>query len=104
MLVQGGMTPLQAIGCATLQGARYLGMDRDLGSLEPGKLADLAVLERNPLEDIRVSDQVRLVMLNGRLYDAHTQDQIAPDARKRGPLYWEEGGLELPAMPAKGVR
>ncbi len=90
--VQGGMTPLQAIRAATLDGAYYLGMDGDLGSLEPGKLADLIVLEANPLEDIRNTDHIRFVMLNGRLYDASTMDEIAPTPREREPFWFERPG------------
>ena len=56
MLQQGGMTNLEAIRCATINGAKYLGFDAELGSLEPGKLADLIVLDRNPLENIRYSE------------------------------------------------
>ncbi len=89
MLGQGGMTPLEVLRAATLHGARYLGLDKDLGSLEPGKLADLVVLDRNPLENIRHTDSVRMVMLNGRLYDAATLDEIAPRQRKRPPFWWE---------------
>ena len=51
MFVQGGMTPMQALRSATLNGARYLGMDKDIGSLEPGKLADVVVLDANPLDE-----------------------------------------------------
>ena len=75
MLAQGGMTPLEALRCATINGARYLGWEKDLGSLEPGKLADLVVLDRNPLENIRNSDSVRFVMINGRLHDAATMNE-----------------------------
>jgi len=89
MLAQGGMTPLEALDSATISGARYLGMDKDIGSLEAGKLADLVVLDKNPLENIRNSDSVRSVMLNGRLYDAATLDEIAPQARKRPPFWWQ---------------
>jgi imidazolonepropionase-like amidohydrolase/Tol biopolymer transport system component len=89
MLAQGGMTPLEALRCATIAGARYLGLDKDLASLEKGKLADLVVLDRNPLDDIRHSDSVRLVMLNGRLYDASTLDEIAPRERTRPPFPWQ---------------
>jgi imidazolonepropionase-like amidohydrolase/Tol biopolymer transport system component len=85
MLGQGGMTPLEALRAASLSGARALGLDGELGSLEPGKLADLVVLDRNPLEELRNTDSVRLVMINGRLLDAATLDQIAPVERKCPP-------------------
>jgi imidazolonepropionase-like amidohydrolase/Tol biopolymer transport system component len=89
MLVQGGMTPLEAIRAATFSGARYVGLDGDIGSLEPGKLADLVVMDRNPLENIRNSDSIRYVVLNGRIYDASTMDQIGNHPEKRGRFYWE---------------
>jgi imidazolonepropionase-like amidohydrolase len=89
MLAQGGMTPLQALRAGTLGGARYLGMDKDLGSLEPGKLADLVILDRNPLENIRNSDSVRDVMLNGRLYDAATMNEIGAHPTTRPAFPWD---------------
>jgi imidazolonepropionase-like amidohydrolase len=89
MLQQGGMTPIEALRAATINGANYLGMAADLGSIEKGKLADLVVLEKNPLENIRNTDSVRMVMLNGRLYDAATMNEIAPQKRERLPFYWE---------------
>ncbi len=89
MFVQGGMTPMEALRAATINGAKYLGLDGDLGSLEKGKLADLVVLDKNPLENIRNTDSVRMVMLNGRLYDAETMNEIAPLQRTRLPFYWE---------------
>jgi imidazolonepropionase-like amidohydrolase len=89
MLQQGGMTNLEAIRCATINGARYLGLDAELGSLEKGKLADLIVLDRNPLENIRNSESVNMVMLNGRLYDAKTLNEIGSHPRPRGKLWWE---------------
>jgi cytosine/adenosine deaminase-related metal-dependent hydrolase len=85
------MTPLEALRCATLYGAAYIGLDRDIGSLEEGKLADLVVMDKNPLENIRNSDSVRFVMLNGRLYDAATMNQAGNHPVKRGAFYWEGG-------------
>jgi imidazolonepropionase-like amidohydrolase/Tol biopolymer transport system component len=88
MLEQGGMTPLEALRAATLDGARYLGLDRELGSIEVGKIADLAILDRNPLEDIRGTEAVSMVMLNGRLYEAATMNEIG-GTKKRRPFYWQ---------------
>jgi imidazolonepropionase-like amidohydrolase len=93
MLAEGGMSPLEAIRCATLSGASYLGMENDLGSLERGKLADLIVMDRSPLENIRNSDSIRYVMINGRLYDAATMNQIGNHPAPRTPFYWE-GGMD----------
>lgn len=78
MLVQGGFTPFEALRAATLDGAWYVGLDGDIGSLAPGKLADLIVLERNPLEDIRNSTSLAKVMLNGRLYESRTMRELSP--------------------------
>jgi Tol biopolymer transport system component/imidazolonepropionase-like amidohydrolase len=85
MLAQGGLTPLEALRAATLAGARYLGLDRTLGSIEPGKLADLVVLDENPLDDIRNSETISMVMKNGLLYDADL-NQVWPDPAARPPV------------------
>jgi len=92
MFAQGGMTNMEALRCATLSGAEYLGLDADVGSLEAGKLADLVVLRANPLDDIRNSESVHYVMVNGRLFDAATMDEIGNHARARRPFYWERPG------------
>ncbi|MDH3947086.1 MAG: amidohydrolase family protein, partial [Chromatiales bacterium] len=89
MLAQGGMEPLEVIRAATINGATYLGMNKDIGSLEKGKLADLIVLEANPLADIRNSETVKYVMVNGRLYDATSMNQAGNHPRERKPFYWE---------------
>jgi imidazolonepropionase-like amidohydrolase/Tol biopolymer transport system component len=92
MLAQGGMTNMEALRCATLYGAEYMGMGDDLGSIEPGKLADLIVLDENPLDDIRNSESVRYVMINGRIFDAHTMNEIGNHPNERAAFYWERPG------------
>jgi imidazolonepropionase-like amidohydrolase/Tol biopolymer transport system component len=75
MLQMGGMTNHEALRSATLRGAQYLGLDGEIGSVATGKLADLLVIDANPLENIRNSTSIRYVLLNGRLYDAATMAQ-----------------------------
>jgi len=99
MLAQGGMTPIQAIRCATINGASYLGMDKEIGSLEVGKLADLIVLNENPLEDIRNSDKIKYVMLNGRLYDAMTMNEIGNHEKIRRRFWWQLGHGDAVNIP-----
>lgn len=98
MLEQGGMTPHEALRAATLAGAEYLGMDGDLGSIEVGKLADVVVIDGDPLEDIRESRNVELVMLDGRVYDAATMDQVAPERVEREAFWWERDRREVAGL------
>lgn len=77
-----------AIEVATMHGARFLGADRDLGSIEVGKLADFIILNGNPLENIRATADAKYVMKAGTLYDAMSLDQVWPKAVPFGPTYW----------------
>ncbi len=85
MFGQGGLPPLECLRVASMGGARSLGIDQLVGSLKSGKLADLAVFDKNPLDDIANIGSISGVMVNGRLYDARTLDSIAPAAGKRRP-------------------
>ena len=87
--VRGGMTPVEALRAGTIESAKSLGMDRDVGSLEVGKLADLVILTGDPTQDIRNSDDIAQVMLGGRLYDARTMNETITGDDRRMPYWWE---------------
>ena len=88
-MTQGGMTPMEALRTATINPAKSLGFDSQIGSLKPGKLADLLVLDKDPLENIYNTESIRYTMVNGRLYDAETMNEIGNYDRKHSKFYWE---------------
>jgi imidazolonepropionase-like amidohydrolase/Tol biopolymer transport system component len=87
-LASGGLTPMETLRAATLHGAEILGLAQDLGSIEPGKLADLVVLDGNPLVDIHETNTVRYVVKNGEVFEGSTLDRIWPSEKKLRPLWW----------------
>ena len=87
--VQGGMSNHDALKVATINGAQYIGMGKEIGSLKEGKLADLIIMDKNPLEDIKNSKSITHTMINGRLYKSDTMDEIGNEPKKRRPFYWE---------------
>jgi imidazolonepropionase-like amidohydrolase len=83
------MTPLQAIRTATISPAKSLGLDKDLGSLTVGKLADIIVVDGDVASNIRLSDKIIYTMINGRLYNAETMNEIGNYDNKREKFYFE---------------
>jgi imidazolonepropionase-like amidohydrolase/Tol biopolymer transport system component len=88
--VRGGWSPTEALRAGTIVSARSLGMAQDIGSLEPGKLADLIVLDADPSVDIANSDKIDRVMLGGRLYDAKTINEVETGTAVRAPYWWQD--------------
>jgi len=89
LLAEGGMAPMRILRAATINGAKTWGLEHQLGSIEPGKLADLIVLEDDPLADIKNANSVKYTMVNGRLYDSATMNEIGNFDRPRSKFYWE---------------
>ena len=89
MMQQGGMSNHEALKTATINPAISLGFDHSIGSLEAGKLADLIVMDRNPLENIRHTESIRYTMINGRLYETETMNEVGNVNKPRSKFYWE---------------
>lgn len=87
--VRGGMSPMQALSAATINPATYMGMDADLGSLEVGKLADLVILDANPLDNIRDSDKISHVVINGRVYQGGSLQEVLTGDKALQPFWWQ---------------
>jgi len=88
-ITHGGMQAHDALRAATINGAEYLGMDEHLGSIETGKLADLIVLDSNPLDKIENSESIRMTVTNGVVYDSETMNQLWPEQKERGKFLFQ---------------
>lgn len=96
LFASGGATPLETIRAATMGSAEAIGRTHDIGSLEPGKFADLLIFDADPLADIANVEKLGQVMKNGRLYDAATLDEVWPVKRPL-PARWFAN--EAPIQP-----
>jgi Tol biopolymer transport system component/imidazolonepropionase-like amidohydrolase len=98
-LQSGGLTPHETLKVATIYGAEALGLQKDVGSLESGKLADLIVFDKNPLADIRNTNSIRYVMKNGELFEGDTLNQVWPASKPLPKMYWMDTDPPKPAAP-----
>ena len=87
-IASGGMKPMDALRVGTIFGAEAIGLQKQLGSVEAGKLADLMVLDANPLDDIKNTNTIRYVMKNGRVYDGNSLAEVWPRQRPLPKQWW----------------
>jgi hypothetical protein len=92
-MASGGLSSHDALRAATIYGAEAIGMAQDIGSIEAGKLADILVLDKDPLTDLRNTTALRFVVKNGRIYNAESLDEVWPRERKLPAQYWQDVGL-----------
>ncbi|MGI2179295.1 amidohydrolase family protein [Shewanella frigidimarina] len=90
MFAQGGMSNMDVLKTATINPATTFGMDHQLGSIKPGKLADLIVIDGDPLTDIRSTDKVTYTMVNGKLFNSETMNELNGDKQKRKVFFFEK--------------
>jgi hypothetical protein len=100
----GGMAPMAILHAATIGSAETIGRKADLGSIVPGKLADLVVLTKNPLADIHNARAVAEVMRGGTLYDAATLDELWPEAKPLRPAWFADDAASERRSPSSAVR
>jgi len=103
-LASGGLTSLEALRIGTINGAEAIGFGKDLGSLEPGKLADLIVLDKNPLDNIKNTESIAMVMKNGRLYQGDDLTERWPRQKKMPEFWWSKYEPVVDTLDRQAVR
>jgi adenine deaminase len=87
-MAMGGLTPLEAIRAGTWDAAVKLGLQSDIGALKTGMLADLIILDANPLDDIYNLDRQTWIVKNGFVFDAESMTQVWPSLEPLEPFFW----------------
>ena len=103
MMSQGGFSEWEALRGATIDGAVHLGMEKDLGSIEVGKLADLVVIDGDVLNNILLSEMVEYTVFNGRVYEAATMNEFGKKATRNKFFFEEENYLYMPISTQKAM-
>jgi imidazolonepropionase-like amidohydrolase len=89
-MASGGMNNLDVLRVATVESAKAIGLDNEIGTIEAGKLADLIAMDSNPLDDITHTNSINRVMVNGVLYDAETLAQQWPEKQDLPIAWWQK--------------
>jgi imidazolonepropionase-like amidohydrolase len=89
MMLQGGMSTMEALKTATINPALSLGLDQNIGSIKVGKLADMLVMDKNPLDDIYNTESIKYTIVNGRIYDAESMNETGNYNKPRTKFFWE---------------
>jgi len=97
-LQMAGLTNMEALRTARISGAEAFGVQQDLGSIEVGKIVDLIILNKNPLDDIHNSREIRYVMKDSILYDGNTLDEMWPEQKK-----WSKWRMPKKAADASAI-
>ncbi|WP_299080370.1 amidohydrolase family protein [uncultured Paraglaciecola sp.] len=100
---QGGFTPWEALRGGTIDGATHLGMDKQIGSIEVGKLADLMVIDGDVLSDIRRSEFVTYTVLNGRVYETSTMNEVGSKQKRQGFFFEQNNQLFMPKATQQAI-
>lgn len=101
IMEQGGFTPFEAIRGATIDGAIHLGMDADIGSIEVGKLADMAIIDGDVLNDLSRSEYVTHTVINGRVFESATMNQVGSKKQRNAFFFENNNQLFMPEHTAK---
>ncbi|MFT5278048.1 MAG: Tol biopolymer transport system component/imidazolonepropionase-like amidohydrolase [Glaciecola sp.] len=101
IMEHGGFTPFEALRGGTIDGARHLGMDKSIGSIEVGKLADLVIIDGDVLNDLSRSEFVDYTVINGRVFEAATMNEVG-SKKKRAEFFFEnDNNLFMPEQTQK---
>jgi len=103
MMEQGGFTPWEALRGGTIDGARHLGMDKQIGSIEVGKIADLAIIDGDVLADLKRSEYVTHTVINGRVFEAATMKELGTDNVPAPFFFTDQNNQFLPEATKRQI-